>query len=114
MPGAGGLIITALEGMWADIQKRHPEVPDVVLITGTSRQAGGNRWGHHWPERWHQHGKQMAPELFIAGELLALGAARVLQTMLHEAAHALAHVRGIKDTSRSGNRYHNSLFAELA
>ncbi|WP_156046190.1 hypothetical protein [Herbidospora cretacea] len=56
----------------------------------------------------------MAPELFIAGELLALGAARVLQTMLHEAAHALAHVRGIKDTSRSGNRYHNSLFAELA
>ncbi len=40
--------------------------------------------------------------------------ARVLQTMLHEAAHALAHVRGIKDTSRSGNRYHNSAFAELA
>ena len=33
--------------------------------------------------------------------------------MLHEAAHALADVRGIKDTSRQG-RYHNKHFKALA
>ncbi|RSM93787.1 hypothetical protein DMB42_52030 [Nonomuraea sp. WAC 01424] len=89
------------------------------MITGTARQVGGDRWGHHWPERWTvveegqaAHGR--AGELFIAGELLALGAPRVLQTLLHEAAHSLAYARGIKDTSRSGNRYHNGKFAELA
>jgi hypothetical protein len=34
--------------------------------------------------------------------------------MLHEASHALAVVRGIKDTSAEGNRYHNKRFAALA
>jgi hypothetical protein len=33
--------------------------------------------------------------------------------MLHEAAHALAQVRGIKDTSRRG-RWHNARFRALA
>jgi hypothetical protein len=41
------------------------------------------------------------------------GAANVLATLLHEAAHALAHVRGIKDTSRQG-RWHNARFKALA
>ena len=34
--------------------------------------------------------------------------------MLHEAAHALAARRGIKDTSAAGNRYHNKRFVALA
>jgi hypothetical protein len=37
----------------------------------------------------------------------------VLATLLHEAAHALAHVRGIKGTSRQG-RWHNAKFKALA
>jgi hypothetical protein len=37
----------------------------------------------------------------------------VLATLLHEAAHALAHKRGVKDTSRQG-RYHNRRFKALA
>ncbi|MEV4091258.1 hypothetical protein [Streptosporangium saharense] len=36
-----------------------------------------------------------------------------METLLHEAAHALAHVRGVKDTS-SGYRYHNKRFVRLA
>ena len=36
----------------------------------------------------------------------------MLATLLHEAAHALAHVRGIQDTSRQG-RFHNGEFAAL-
>jgi hypothetical protein len=37
----------------------------------------------------------------------------VLTTLLHEAAHALAHERGVKDTSRQG-RWHNAKFKALA
>jgi hypothetical protein len=54
------------------------------------------------------------PELFMAGELLAAGGRAVLEVMLHEASHALAVVRGIKDCSAEGNRYHNKRFVALA
>ena len=47
------------------------------------------------------------PEVFIATELLADGAADVFGVLLHEAAHAIAAARDIKDTSRQG-RYHNA------
>lgn len=50
----GSRIITALERSWLAIQARHPEVPDVVIVTGAgSHQKGtpeGYRLcGHHWP-----------------------------------------------------------------
>lgn len=51
--------------------------------------------------------------MFIGGEGLARGARPVLATLLHEAAHALAHVREVKDVSRQG-RYHNQRFKALA
>ena len=72
--------------------------------------------GHHWPERWILDGQDQprAPELFIAGELLSAGGHTVVEVMLHEAAHALATRRGIKDTSAAGNRYHNKRFVALA
>ena len=117
----GSRIITALERAWAAIQDQHPDVPDVVLITGAgSNQKGtpeGYRLrGHHWPERWVLEGPggQRAPELFVAGELLSAGGRAVLEVMLHEAAHALATRRGTKDTSAQGNRYHNKRFVALA
>jgi hypothetical protein len=43
----------------------------------------------------------------------AEGATHTLTTILHEATHALAHARGVKDTSRQG-KYHNRRFMELA
>jgi len=58
--------------------------------------------------RWHDDARQL-PEVFVGGEGLARGPAEVLGTLLHEAAHALADVRGIKDTSRQG-RWHNARF----
>ena len=72
----GSRIITALERAWAAIQARHPEVPDVVIVTGAgSHQKGtpeGYRLrGHHWPERWvTDPAERRMPELFMAGELL--------------------------------------------
>jgi hypothetical protein len=110
----GRRIIAALEGAWVDLQAEHSEIHDVVMITGTSKQQGGDRWGHHWPQRWKvADAEERMPELFAAGELLALGGRQILQTFIHEAAHDLAYVRGIQDTSRQG-RYHNRRFAQLA
>ena len=117
----GSRIITALEQAWAAIRDRHPEVPNVVIVTGAgSNQKGlpeGYRLrGHHWPERWvtNRADQRRMPELFVAGELLAAGGRAVLEVMLHEGTHALAVVRGIRDTSAEGNRYHNKRFVALA
>jgi hypothetical protein len=38
------------------------------------------------------------PELLVAGELLAAGGRAVLEVTLYEGTHALAVVRGIRDT----------------
>jgi hypothetical protein len=117
----GSQIITALEQAWAAIRDQHPEIPDVVIVTGAgSHQKGtpeGYRLqGHHWPERWvtGSADQRRMPELFVAGELLAAGGRPVIGVMLHEATHALAVVRGIRDTSAEGNRYHNKRFVALA
>lgn len=110
----GSRIITALETAWSEIQRRLPEVPDVVMITGASAQKFGDVWGYHAPEQWARAQEEgRAPELFIAGELLARGPRETLQTVMHEAAHALGAARGIRTTSDSG-RYHNKRFAALA
>ena len=53
------------------------------------------------------------PEVFIASELIADGAARMFAVLLHEAAHAIASHRRVKDTSRQG-RYHNGRFRAIA
>jgi hypothetical protein len=116
---AGSRIITVLERVWAQIRQRHPDVPTVVVITGTGRQARGYATlGHFGADRWRTPGQGRLPELFLAGELLAGGGEHgggraVLETLLHEAAHGLAHTRGVKDCSRQ-NRYHNQRFAALA
>lgn len=108
-------LVSALDGAWAAIQQRHGDVPAVVLTLGSGTlgvKAGEERLGHFAAGRW-QHADARVPELFIGGEGLRRGALDVLATLLHEAAHGLAHTRGIKDTSRQG-RYHNARYRTLA
>jgi len=120
----GSGLIAALEQTWTTIRRRTPELPEVVVVTGTGLSSSAvhidAKWGHfgadHWVEgRPTEEGQGAAldlsaarrkPELFVAGECLAEGPRQTLQTMLHEAVHALAHVRGVNDTSRGG-KYHN-------
>jgi len=128
----GSGLIAALEQTWAGIRRRTPELPEVVVVTGTGLSSSAlhidAKWGHFGPDPWveghpTEEGQGAAldlsaarrkPELFIAGECLAEGPRQTLQTMLHEAVHALAHVRGVKDTSR-GSKYHNKrTFVALA
>jgi len=135
---SGSSLITALEETWTTIRRHHPDLPEVVFITGTGlRYAAASsvdaRWGHFGAQRW-VHGRPQPtatptpeagqdaklhvqpdrkPELFVAGECFAEGASHTLTTILHEAAHALAHARGVKETSRQG-KYHNRRYLELA
>lgn len=115
--GHGSRIIGALESAWLAIRDRHPGLPDVVIVTGSGAgQKGRRRDGHHRPARWAVAGagQRLAPELFIAGELLAYGGAAVLEVLLHEAAHVLAAERGITDASTQNRRYHNRRYLALA
>jgi hypothetical protein len=120
----GSGLIAALEQTWTDIRHRTPELPEVVVVTGTGLSSSAlhidAKWGHFGADHWveghpTEQGPRAAldlsaarrkPELFIAGECLAESPHQTLQTMLHEAVHALAHARGVKDTSRAG-KYHN-------
>lgn len=114
--GIAGPLIAALEQAWAQIRRQHPEVPPAMLITGSGSDARRNmlRLGHFAANRWQTGSESEGiDEIFVGGEGLARGARDVLATQLHEAAHALARVRGLKDTSRQG-RYHNTRFKALA
>jgi hypothetical protein len=117
---AASRLVAALETAWAAIRARHPQVPKVVLIVaaGSDRRAGRLTLGHFAAGRWELRGDQPGatanrPEVLVGGEGLRRGALDVLGTLLHEAAHGLAHARGVQDTSRQG-RFHNRRYAQLA
>lgn len=90
-------LVAALETAWSAIQHRHRDVPDVVLTLGAGSigERGALRLGHFAAARW-QHGEaERLPELFVGGEGLQRTPAEILGTLLHEAAHGVAHVRSI-------------------
>jgi len=111
----GSELVAALEGAWEATRREHLDLPPAVLITGSGSLGTrrGVRLGHFAASRWQAGDRGPLAEIFIGGEGLARGAGPVLATLLHEAAHALAHERGINDTSRQG-RYHNRRFKALA
>lgn len=107
----GSTVVALIERVWDTIRADHPELPEVVVTTGSGE---GVKWGHFRPESWklaEDGGRRH--EFFLASEALAKGATQVLQTTIHEAAHTLNRVRGTKDTSRQ-NRYHNAAFRKTA
>lgn len=110
--GVSAPLVAAIETVWAAIQTRQEDVPEVVVTLASGRTAKGMNLGHFAPERWVR-GEQIVHELFIGGEGLARGGRDVLGTLLHEAAHGAAQARGIKDTSRQG-RFHNAKFKAIA
>jgi hypothetical protein len=105
-------LVSTLETGWTAIRANHPEIPAVVIIVGSGTATKQPRHGHFATNRW-QHGDSQLSEVLISGEGLKRPAEEVFTTLLHEATHALAHAREIKDTSRQG-RWHNQKFALLA
>jgi hypothetical protein len=108
MVKTSSIVVAGLESSLTDIRKRHPDVPEAVIALAGSRR----KLGHYAHNRWDRDGNELG-ELFISGEGLRQGAPSVLGTLLHEAAHGIAAVRGIQDTSRNG-RYHNKRYVALA
>ncbi|MFI0454143.1 hypothetical protein [Actinomadura sp. 6N118] len=111
-PDTASTLLRVLENTWAAIRTRHPEIPQVVLIVASGTEGKQARWGHHAADRWRV-GDTDRTEIMISGEGLRRTPTEVLGTLLHEATHALAQTRDIKDTSRQG-RYHNTKFRDLA
>ena len=107
-------LLAALESAWATIRGHHAEIPEVVVLIATGSDRGALRkLGHFAARRWRLADGGERSEILIAGEGLDRGPGSVLATLLHEAAHALAFVRGIRDTS-GGGRYHNRRFMAVA
>jgi len=100
-------ILDAANEAFKSIRTRHPEVPNAVLVIGSSSKKN---YGHFAKQSWD--GKKPQHEIMLSGESLKRGAVDVMGTLLHESAHALAEAREIKDTSRQG-RYHNTKFKAL-
>ena len=114
-PFTTAALVGALESAWTAIRNQHPEIPAVVIIVGSgspAKKAAELKYGHYASLRW-QLGDTRLPEVLVSGEGLKRTPAEVLTTLLHEATHALADRRGIRDTSRQG-RWHNQHFARLA
>ncbi|OEU91401.1 hypothetical protein [Streptomyces oceani] len=78
------VLAAELAAAWADIQRNHPELPDLA-----------------------------APESLIGESSSACGAELSFERLLHEAVHGIAAARGVRDTSRAG-RYHNRRFLAIA
>lgn len=110
-------VVQTVERVWRMIGERHDLDPVAISITTGNRQrqrgSDSMRWGHFAADRWAVRDGRQLHEVMIAGELLALSGEDVLETLLHEAAHAAAHRDGVKDTSRGG-RYHNKRFKNYA
>lgn len=114
-PFSTATLLGALEIAWASIRHYHPDVPHAVIIVGSgspTRTGSMLTLGHFATSQW-QHGDNRLAEVMVSGEGLTRTPAEVLTTLLHEAAHGIAHTRCIKDTSRQG-RWHNQQFAKLA
>ena len=105
------VLVDAIESTWTAIRERHPDVPEVVVTIGSGSAAKGLKLGHFAADRWVR-GNERVHELFVGAEGLKNGGRDLLGTLLHEAAHGAAQVRGIKDTSRQG-RFHNTKFQQI-
>lgn len=98
-------ITKALENIYAALRRNHPELPEKAI--GVTELKRG-RWGDYGT-RWIAGERHIR----VATSCLAAGAECATEILIHEAAHALAEVRGVKETSRQ-NRYHNKGFALIA
>lgn len=94
MENVSSALVKAIEQTWRAIQRRHNDVPEVVVTLASGTSARGMKFGHFAADRWLR-GEDAIHELFIGGEGLARGGVGTLGTLLHEAGHAAAAARGI-------------------
>lgn len=108
------VLIEALSRVWSQIQRFHPEVPNVVLLPAP---ASGKRpsLGHFAALRWstHEQDGQLLHEVVVTSEFLNRRAEDIVATIIHEAVHSLCFSRKIFDCSPT-SQYHNRHFKAAA
>jgi hypothetical protein len=107
-------LIQALAAVWRAIRAHHPDVPPVVILPAPAPHGRGNVLGHFAALRWtpRKRIETQLHEVVVVAEHLNRDAADIVETVLHEAAHAVNFARGIADCSAS--QYHNGRFKEAA
>jgi len=103
-------LTAAIERALAAVRTIHPDVRPAIVVV--FRHDRGDRRGHYQPESWTSSNTDI-DEIHVSSTILAEGAASVLRTLLHEAAHSVARTRNVQDQSRQA-RWHNQNFASLA
>lgn len=108
------VLIEALTRIWSRIRVHHPDVPGVMLLAAPSSRRDLSVLGHFAPLRWRhkEKGGIHYHEVVVVAEHLDRNPADIVETLLHEAAHALNFARGIKDCTSS--QYHNQRFKSAA
>ena len=108
------ILIEALAAVWKRIRQRHPDVPAVVLLPAPAQRKELNVLGHFAALRWTARKNETTRlhEVVVVAEHLIRSVEDIVETLIHEAAHAMNFERGIKDCSKS--QYHNLHFAQAA
>lgn len=97
-----------LEVVWSTIGEQHPDLPDVLIEI---------REGPQYIREYTFEGffTPYPEPLVVLTDGVLRHQEHALEALLHEAAHALAHVRGIEEMSRRWrHQYHNKHFRALA
>ena len=107
-------LIEALSRVWTRIRIRHTDVPPVVLLAAPAPRGEMRVLGHFAALRWrgrHQSDEHLH-EVVVVAEHLNRSPEAIVETLLHEAAHAMNFERKIHDCSNS--QYHNAKFRQAA
>ena len=101
-----------LEKMYRLLNARffNGELPEVVI----SLKKTVGAYGHFTCSKVWQAGDERRYEINISSATLSRPIEDTCSTLLHEMCHCLAAEKGIKDTSGSGNFYHNRKYKEIA
>jgi len=107
-------IQSALDAALTVIKSHNPNVPSALaVIIAPKKGAHGYFLPNAWQDNGGEHNGSARHEIAMNPQSFDKGAEQVLTTLIHETAHALAHVTGVKDTSRQG-RFHNNKFRTIA
>lgn len=118
---APGLLV-ALDAIYESLRVRHPDLPRALVTVeephpAVARRVACWRAGEFVTAAGVFEGRiafgYPTPHRFVPRVLFTGTAAEVLAVLVHEAAHALAYSRSVKDTSRRGT-YHNKCYRDLA
>jgi hypothetical protein len=99
-----------LSDLWEKLRVIEPDVPQAMLVVhpvGHPNQS----LGHHAAARWEDLAADKIPEIAL-NPILFTNPSATLEVLLHEAAHAILHSRGLHGGVKPNSSYHNKRFRD--